>query len=72
LGIGVRRLSADPQFLPQVQQIIRRLTLSDATAYAQMLLSESSLKATRDIMDRYLASVPENERISPSSPTLIS
>jgi phosphotransferase system, enzyme I, PtsP len=55
LGIGVRILSADPQFLPLVQRTIRRLTLSDATEYAQMLLSESTLKGTREIMDRYLA-----------------
>ena len=30
LGIGVRILSADPQFLPQVQQTIQRLSLADA------------------------------------------
>ncbi len=56
LGIGVRSLSADPQFLPLVQQTIRRLSLADAVEYAQMLLSESTLKGTRKIMDRYLAS----------------
>jgi phosphotransferase system enzyme I (PtsP) len=55
LGIGVRSLSVDPQFLPLVQQTIRRLSLSDAMEYAQMLLSESTLKGTRKIMDRYLA-----------------
>jgi phosphotransferase system, enzyme I, PtsP len=55
LGIGVRILSADPQFLPLVQQTIRRLSLADAAAYAQMLLSESTLQGTREIMDRYLA-----------------
>jgi phosphotransferase system enzyme I (PtsP) len=55
LGIGVRSLSADPQFLPLVQQTIRRLSLADAMEYAQMLLSESTLKGTRKIMDRYLA-----------------
>jgi phosphotransferase system enzyme I (PtsP) len=55
LGIGVRILSADPQFLPLVQQTIRRLSLADAGAYAQMLLSEPTLKGTREIMDRYLA-----------------
>jgi phosphotransferase system enzyme I (PtsP) len=55
LGIGVRTLSADPQFLPLVQQTIQQLALSEAAVYAQMLLSESTLKGTRDIMDRYLA-----------------
>ena len=55
LGIGVRSLSADPQFLPLLQQTIRRLSLADAMEYAQKLLSESTLKGTRKIMDRYLA-----------------
>ena len=55
LGIGVRNLSADPQFLPLVQQTIRRLNLTDAMEYTRMLLSESTLKGTREIMDRYLA-----------------
>jgi phosphotransferase system enzyme I (PtsP) len=69
LGIGVRRLSADPQFLPQVQQTIRLLTISDATVYAQMLLSEPSLKGTREIIDRYLSSAPEigQTPLSPAS-----
>jgi phosphotransferase system enzyme I (PtsP) len=55
LGIGVRILSVDPQFLPLVQQTIRQMNLADAVAYAQMLLSESTLKGTREIMDSYLA-----------------
>ncbi len=55
LGIGVRTLSADPQFLPMVQQTIRRLHLADAVVYAQKLLSESTLKGTRRIMDGYSA-----------------
>jgi phosphotransferase system, enzyme I, PtsP len=58
LGIGVRTLSVDPQFLPLVQQTIRRLSLADAVEYAQMLLSEPTLKGTRAIMDRYLAAEP--------------
>ena len=53
LGIGVRSLSVDPQFLPRVQQVIRRLSLSDAMEYAQMLLSEPTVKGTREIMDKY-------------------
>ena len=61
LGIGVRNLSADPQFLPLVQQTIRRLNLTDAMAYARMLLSESTLKGTREIMDRYLAATRVHE-----------
>ncbi|MBI5592414.1 MAG: phosphoenolpyruvate--protein phosphotransferase [Deltaproteobacteria bacterium] len=55
LGIGVRNLSVDPQFLPLVQRTIRRLSLTDAIEYARNLLSESTLKGTREIMDRYLA-----------------
>lgn len=55
LGIGVRSLSVDPHFLPQVQQTIRRLNAADAVRYAQALLAESTLEATREIMNRYLA-----------------
>ncbi len=61
LGIGVRHLSADPQFLPRVQRIIQHLTMRDAAAYAQKLLSESSLKRTREIMDDYLTSIDQAE-----------
>jgi len=57
LGIGVRILSADPQFLPLVQQTIQRLTLSDAAAYARMLLAEPTVQGTREIMDKYSATV---------------
>lgn len=60
LGIGVRTLSVDPQFLPLVQQTIRRLRLSDAVEYSRLLLSASTLKGTFEIMDRYLAAEPGN------------
>jgi len=52
IGIGIRRLSVDPQFLPVIQQVINRLTVTDAAAYARELLSQSTLKDTRKIVDR--------------------
>lgn len=61
LGIGIRHLSADPQYLPQVQRIIQRLTMADAVAYTRRLLAESSLKKTREIMDAYLMSIDASE-----------
>ena len=44
LGIGVRILSVYPKFLPSVQNIISSLTISEAEAYAQRLLSEATIQ----------------------------
>jgi phosphotransferase system enzyme I (PtsP) len=55
LGIGVRTLSVDPRFLPLDQQKVQKLRLADAIAYSRLLLSESTLKGTREILNRYLA-----------------
>lgn len=43
LGIGVRKLSVDPQFLPVVQSVVEKLTLSETKKEAQSLLEESSI-----------------------------
>jgi len=50
LGIGIRRLSIDPQFLPQVQQGITRIAMSDAADYAGALLTQSTLKGVENLM----------------------
>ncbi len=50
LGIGIRRFSVDPQFLPQLQESISRISLGDAREYAEVLLSRSSLKDIQEIM----------------------
>lgn len=43
LGIGVRRLSVDPQFLPAVQKVIGGITIERSQSYAQRLLEASTL-----------------------------
>ncbi len=50
LGIGIRRFSVDPQFLPQIQENISRINLDDAREYAGTLLSRPSLKDVQEIM----------------------
>ncbi len=50
VGIGVRQISVDPQFLPTVQKIVTGMSMSDAGAYAEALLSQSTLKGTESIM----------------------
>ncbi|MBT8341605.1 MAG: phosphoenolpyruvate--protein phosphotransferase, partial [Desulfatitalea sp.] len=44
LGIGIRRLSVDPQFLPTVQHTISEISLARAQSYAQALLAAPSLR----------------------------
>ena len=50
LGIGIRLFSVNPQFLPQLQESISRISLSEAREYADALLSRSSLKRIQEIM----------------------
>ncbi len=50
LGIGIRRFSVDPQFLPRLQESISRISLDDAREYAEILLSRPSLKDIQEIM----------------------
>jgi phosphotransferase system, enzyme I, PtsP len=58
LGIGIRSLSVDPQFLVQVQEQIISLRLCDAEAYAKELLSQSTIQGSWKILQKY----PPNER----------
>ena len=43
VGIGVRRLSVAPQFIPTVQKTIASISISEAQAYARSLLTASTL-----------------------------
>ena len=43
LGIGVERLSVDPQFMPVIQKEIAAISIKEAKAHATHLLSVSSL-----------------------------
>ncbi|MCE5327314.1 MAG: phosphoenolpyruvate--protein phosphotransferase [Planctomycetaceae bacterium] len=45
IGIGVRALSLDPQFLPPVQQQITQMTLAQAQQIAQDLLAQDTIDA---------------------------
>ena len=49
LGIGVRRLSVDPQFFPAIQKVIGRITIESSEAYAQRLLEASTLAEMEEI-----------------------
>jgi phosphotransferase system enzyme I (PtsP) len=43
IGIGVRSLSVDPDFLPQVQRTVASFTLAEAQAYAVDLLAQETI-----------------------------
>ncbi len=43
LGIGVKRLSVDPQFLPLIQSEIRKIPMEKAQAHARQLLSAATV-----------------------------
>jgi phosphotransferase system enzyme I (PtsP) len=43
IGIGIRRLSVDPQFLPDLQGTIQTIDASEAETYARQVLSASTL-----------------------------
>jgi len=47
VGIGVRRLSVDPQFLPLVQKTVANLTVAQAETYAHALLNASTLAGVK-------------------------
>ncbi len=50
LGIGVRRLSIDPHFLPEIQQSVMRWSAEDSAAYAASLLKQSTIKAVESLL----------------------
>ena len=67
LGIGVGQLSVDPQFLPRVQQVIVRMSMSDASDYAQQLLAQATLKGVEDLMaearwQRIIQAIPNHDQ----------
>lgn len=50
LGIGIRQFSVNPQFLPQLQETISRISIADAREYADALLARSSIRDIQAIM----------------------
>jgi phosphotransferase system enzyme I (PtsP) len=55
LGVGVRTLSVDPQFLTQVQQTIMGLNMTDAQAYARQMLSQTTVRGARRVLESWNA-----------------
>jgi phosphotransferase system enzyme I (PtsP) len=53
LGIGIQILSVYPKFLPSVQNIISSLTISEAIAYAQRLLSEATIQGVYRAIEKF-------------------
>jgi phosphotransferase system, enzyme I, PtsP len=49
IGIGIRRLSVDPQFLPLVQQTVSRLMVGEAEDYAKSLSAAATLSGVNDV-----------------------
>jgi phosphotransferase system enzyme I (PtsP) len=52
LGIGIRRLSIDPQFMPAVHRRIAGLAIDDCRAQAQELMAAGSIEAVQRILGR--------------------
>ncbi|TYT73804.1 phosphoenolpyruvate--protein phosphotransferase [Desulfobotulus mexicanus] len=50
LGIGIRTLSLDPQFMPAVQQQIQKIDLQKAESHAAELLGMASTKALSEAL----------------------
>lgn len=55
LGIGVKSLSIDPQFMPQVQKQIMSLNMKDLRDFSGKILCESSVEGVRKVLDNFLA-----------------
>lgn len=53
LGIGIRTLSVDPQFLPMVQKTVMNLSMADAKEYAKKMLAETTIKGARKILESW-------------------
>ena len=52
IGIGIRRLSIDPQFMPGLYQQIAGLTVDHCRDHARELLTAGSIAAVRNILAR--------------------
>ena len=52
LGIGIRRLSIDPQFMPAVHRRIAGLAIDECRAHAQELTAAGSIEAVQRILGR--------------------
>ncbi|MBI5894665.1 MAG: phosphoenolpyruvate--protein phosphotransferase, partial [Desulfobacterales bacterium] len=53
IGIGVRRLSVDPLFLPLVQRTVGAIPLDRARSYAQALVAAATLREVESIRAKW-------------------
>jgi len=53
IGIGIRRLSVDPQFLPVLQSTIRAMSVARAEDYARQLLSASTVAQVEQVREEW-------------------
>jgi len=51
LGIGVRKFSMSPRYLPRVQQAIYATRLDEAQDFARRLLAESTVAGTARVLE---------------------
>ncbi len=58
LGVGVRILSVDPQFLPAVQKTIQNLDLSDAKIFAGNMLAQTTIKGVNQVLSEANPEIP--------------
>ncbi len=61
LGIGLRSLSVDPQFLIDLQSGITRIKMSDAEKYANQLLSQSTISGALEVLAYFPGKILESE-----------
>ncbi len=53
LGIGIRTLSVDPQFLPKVQGTIMKMNMADARVYAEKMIAQTTVKGAGRVLESW-------------------
>ncbi|MGD9212600.1 MAG: phosphoenolpyruvate--protein phosphotransferase [Desulfobacteraceae bacterium] len=61
IGIGIKTLSVDPQFLPLVQKTIATFSLEQAQAYAASLLKEATLDKVQEKVMQWQKNISPKE-----------
>lgn len=60
LGAGLRNLSVDPRYLPEVQALVSRIDLHKAEALTERVLRMGSAAAIRERMNAFLQELPSS------------
>lgn len=50
LGVGIRSLSVDPQFLPSVQRTVQNLKIKDAEQFSKEIINQTTIIGVRKIV----------------------